>query len=78
MLFNRTLTIMATFSPPDRVHEYGAEAVQAVQQALTVETDNRVKLFFHSRLWIYEDQQKHPRHLPHHGGNTGKFTATNP
>jgi len=74
MLFDRTLTIMATFSPPDRVHEYGTKAVQELQQALTVETDSRVKLF----LWIYEDQQKHPRHLPHHGANTGKFTATNP
>jgi len=60
MLFDRTLTIMETQSPPERTREYGDKAVQALRQALAGETDARVIRYFQSRLDMYEDRQTHP------------------
>lgn len=60
MLFDRTLTIMSTQSPPQRAAEYARRAVQALQNAIDRETDSRVMLFFKSRMEIYKDRQAHP------------------
>jgi hypothetical protein len=56
MLFDRTLTIMATRSPPDVTAEYGKKAVLALQQAIALEKDKRVMTYFKSRLQIFNDR----------------------
>lgn len=72
MLFDRTLTIMSTQSPPDRTPEYGRRAVQALQNAIDRETDSRVMPFFTSRMEFYKDRQTNSqlRELEMGGGAT--------
>jgi len=49
MLFDRTMTIMKTRTPPDRIRQYAQKAAQALTKAMAAETDERVKTFLGSR-----------------------------
>jgi hypothetical protein len=61
MVFDRTLTIMATRSPGSVTDDYSGRAVRAVQAAIAVEKDSRVMSFFQSRLEFLNMKQTNPQ-----------------